>query len=203
MKQFVGMMLGLWLSGLAHAGAGLDALAGFLDGLNSLEAGFEQTVLDTENNRTGSYQGVFFLQRPGRFRWNYLSPYEQAIIADGDYVWVIDDLEQVTQQGQERALRGTPALLLVGDEPMEKHFEATEVGKHLGMEWIELIPRDPEGHFERIQMAFLGGELNRMEMRDRYGQITRFRFFGLQRNKALDPDLFKFESTDGYDVFAY
>lgn len=203
MKQFVGIVLGLCLSGMAQAGSGLDALKGFLDGLSSLEAGFEQTVLDAENSRTGSFQGVFFLQRPGRFRWNYVAPYEQTIIADGDYVWVIDDLEQATQQTQETALRGTPALLLVGDEPVEKHFEAVDIGQHLGMDWVELIPRDPEGAFERIQMAFLGGELNRMEMRDRYGQITRFRFFGLKRNQELSPELFRFESNDGYDVFSY
>ena len=203
MKQLMGWVLGLGLSGMVHAGAGLDALNGFLADLRSLEAGFEQTVLDTENNRTGSYQGVFFLQRPGRFRWDYLSPYEQAIIADGDYVWVIDDLDQVTQQGQERALRGTPALLLVGEEPVDKHFEAVEIGKHLGMQWIELIPKDEEGHFERIQMAFSDGQLNRMEMRDRYGQITRFRFFDLKRNHALASELFTYEPEDGDDIYVH
>lgn len=203
MKQLVVWALGLCLSGVAQAGAGLDALNGFLDGLNSLEAKFEQTVLDAENSRTGSFQGTFYLQRPGRFRWNYQAPYEQTIIADGDYVWVIDDLEQATQQTQETALRGTPALLLVGNDPVDKHFEAVDIGMHLGMDWVELIPKDLEGAFERIQMAFLGGELNRMEMRDRYGQITRFRFFEIKRNQSLEPELFRFESGNGLDVFSY
>ena len=66
----------LWLlCALAGANAnGKARLDAFLDGLTTLEARFEQSVLDTENNKTGLFRGVFMLQRPGRFRWNYDPP---------------------------------------------------------------------------------------------------------------------------------
>jgi len=202
MKHILALVLWLGLGGLAHAGQGLDALKNFLDGLQSLQAGFTQSVLDTEQNLAGTYQGTLFLQRPGRFRWEYLSPYKQSIIADGDDVWVVDeDLEQITRQSEERALRGTPALLLVYDAPIDTHFEAVEIGEHQGMDWVELIPKDAEGNFERIQMAFADGQLDRMEMRDRYGQISRFHFHDLQRNPKLDPKLFVYEVPEGSDLF--
>lgn len=202
MKHILVLVLWLGLGGFAHAGQGLDALSKFLEGLESLQAGFTQSVLDTEQNRAGTYEGVLFLQRPGRFRWEYLSPYKQSIIADGDDVWVVDeDLEQITKQSEEKALRGTPALLLIYDQPIDTHFEAVEIGQHLGMAWVELIPKDPEGQFERIQMAFADGQLDRMEMRDRYGQISRFNFYKLQRNPELDPELFVYEVPEGSDLF--
>lgn len=202
MKHILALLLGLGLSGLAQAGQGLDSLKHFLDGLQGLQAGFTQSVLDTEQNLAGSYAGMLYLQRPGRFRWDYLSPYKQSIIADGDDVWVVDeDLEQITKQSEENALRGTPALLLIYDQPIDTHFEAVEIGKHQGMDWVELIPKDPEGKFERIQMAFADGQLDRMEMRDRYGQISRFRFHDLQRNPKLDPGLFVYEVPEGSDLF--
>ncbi len=202
MKHILALVLWLGLAGLAQAGQGLDSLNKFLDGLQSLRADFSQSVLDTEQALAGNYEGRLYLQRPGRFRWDYLRPYRQIIIADGDDVWVVDeDLEQITRQSEERALRGTPALLLVYDQPIDTHFEAVELGRHQGMDWVELIPKDPEGQFDRIQMAFADGQLDRMEMRDRYGQISRFRFSNLLRNPTLDPSLFVYEVPEGSDLF--
>lgn len=198
--------LTLWLAltQSAVAGPGLDQMHAFLNGLQSLAATFEQTVLNTENNHTGRFQGQFLLKRPQRFRWNYTAPYQQDIIADGRWVWVIDrDLEQVSQQSQDDALRGTPAVVLLSNADINKSFEIIELGVHQGEQWLELIPRDPEGPFERIQLAFADNTLKRMETRDKFGQISRFVFQGLQRNVALDDDLFVYTPTPELDVFAH
>ena len=43
-------------------------------------------------------QGTVVLARPGKFRWDYLKPFEQQIVADGTKVWIYDkDLEQVAR----------------------------------------------------------------------------------------------------------
>jgi len=194
--------LGLLLAGTARAGAGLDQMHLFLDGLTSLAARFDQSVLNPDQGKGGQYSGQFLLKRPGRFRWIYTAPYEQDIIADGRWVWVVDkELEQVSQEFQDKALRGTPAVVLLGGDAMDKHFELVDLGRHRGMAWVELIPRDPEGPFERIQLAFADGLLQRMETRDRFGHISRFVFHGMQRNLALDDKLFKYEPEPGMDVF--
>mgnify|MGYP002067745110 CR=1 FL=1 len=188
----------------ARAGAGLDQLNGFLDGLQSLATTFDQSVYNAENSSTGSFQGQFLLKRPQRFRWNYTAPYQQDIIADGDWVWVVDkDLEQVSQQSQKEALRGTPALVLLADADINKQFELVELGKHQGLEWLELIPRDPEGPFERIQLGLADQVLQRMETRDRFGQISRFVFLGMQRNLELPDKLFVYTPSAEHDVFAH
>jgi outer membrane lipoprotein carrier protein len=195
--------LQLGLAGLAGAN-GTQRLTEFLQGLQTLEAGFEQSVLDTENNRSGLFHGIFRLLRPGRFRWDYVSPYEQSIIADGRDVWIVDsDLEQITQQLQSRALRGTPALLLAEDIDIEAEFEVIGIGARQGLEWVELIPRAEDSQFVRILLAFDKRQLVRMEMSDQFGQITRFRFFDVLRNPKLDAALFKFDKPPGYDLFEH
>ncbi len=202
--RVVALALGLAFAHSAVAGPGLDQMSGFLKGLHSLAATFDQTVLNTENNHSGRFEGQFLLKRPQRFRWNYTAPYEQDIIADGRWVWVVDkDLEQVSQQSQEDALRGTPAIVLLADTDINKSFEVVELGKHQGEYWLELIPRDPEGPFERIQLAFADNMLKRMETRDKFGQISRFVFHGLQRNIDLPDDLFVYTPTPELDVFAH
>jgi outer membrane lipoprotein carrier protein len=185
----------------AAPGPGREALDRFLDGLETLRASFVQSVLDTERAMTGQMHGFFFLQRPGRFRWDYIAPEEQLILADGRDVWIIDEgLKHVTRHLQAWALKGTPAAFLVTDALIEDDFEVIEIGERLGMQWLELIPRDDDSDFNRILLAFDGDELRHLELNDKFGQISRFRFYDVERNVPLDPSLFVYEGADDWDV---
>jgi outer membrane lipoprotein carrier protein len=185
----------------AAPGPGRQALDEFLNGLSTLQAKFEQSVLDTENATSGLMHGLFLLDRPGRFRWDYVSPHKQVILADGRDVWVIEeDLKQVTRHYQKWALKGTPAAFLAMDETVETDFEIIEIGERLGMQWLELIPRDPESDLNRVLLAFVGKELRHMELNDKFGQISRFRFFEVQRNLPIDAALFEYQGEDDWDV---
>jgi outer membrane lipoprotein carrier protein len=149
-------------------------------------------------------QGTLYLKRPGLFRWDYHEPYAQQIIADGRQVWLYDpELEQVSVQSQKNALKGTPALLLSGKDPVEQHFEVVGLGNRMDFDWVELIPRDEESQFIRIQLAFAESELRRMEMSDKLGQVTRFTFFDIVRNPELSKDLFIFDPPEGHELFEF
>ena len=200
LRWFIGALLCV-AQGVAFAGPGREALDNFLGDLVTLQAKFEQSVLDTENATSGMMHGVFMLKRPGRFRWDYVSPRKQIILADGRDVWIIEeDLRQVTQHYQPWALKGTPAAFLVSDESVEKDFEIIEIGERLGMQWLELIPRDPESDLNRVLLAFVGDELRHMELNDKFGQVSRFRFFDIQRNVDINPRSFVFDQRHEWDV---
>ncbi len=189
-------------SGLLWAETGVTHLDAFLDNLGTLQAKFEQSVLDQSHNQADRFQGVFYLRRPGQFRWDYSEPYEQLIVADGDRIWLYDsDLDQISHRSQEDALSGTPAQLLSDASPIEDNFEVIDIGASQGMAWVELIPRDKESQFVRILLAFMGQELRRMEMADQFGQVTRFQFYDIQRNLALPDELFEFEPPEGSDSY--
>lgn len=184
------------------AGAGVEQMHVFLSGLNTLQARFEQSVLDPEERQAHRYQGVFYLNRPNQFRWDYSQPEQQQIVADGRQIWLYEpDLEQVSVQFQRSALRGTPAMLLVSGDPVENSFRVTDVGPNQGLEWVELIPRDEESQFIRILLAFSENQLRRMEMADKFGQTTRFQFYDIQHNPRLDRQLFHFEPPDNADLY--
>ncbi len=188
----------------AAAGSGMQQLEQFLDGLQSLRAGFEQSVVSADRTQQNQARGVFYLLRPERFRWDYVAPYEQQLIADGRQVWAYDpEIEQVSVQFQGQALRGTPAQLLASDAPVATHFDLTEVGPRGELEWVELIPKDDQGQFTRILLGFVQDRLQRMELTDRFGQLTRFRFYDMERNPQLDPGLFVFDPPESYEVFKH
>ena len=175
----------------------------FLDGLQTFQADFEQ-IVESGSGLTSPVYGVFYLKRPGRFRWDYKGDDAQLIVADGKRVWLLDrDLDQVSHQSQQRALRGTPAQLLSVRGGVEKHFSIQRDYEADGLQWTRLIPKDEDSQMEQVSVAFEGNQLKRLEMTDKFNQTTRFRFTNTTRNPRLNASLFKFEAPPGFDVWEH
>lgn len=175
-----------------RAADGSQRLEDYLKGLSSLKSSFEQVTFNADRTQMMEASGTFYLQRPGRFRWEYDTPNRQVIVADGKRVYLHDlDLDQVSHQSQAKALRGTPALLLASGGPIEDHFKTRPIESRDGRDWVELIPKASDTDVVRIELGFGGKELDSLIMEDSFGQMTRLNFSATQRNPSLDPDLFK------------
>lgn len=190
-----------WTSALSAAN-GRDQMNRFLQDLNTLQANFEQTVFNENTRELVASEGVFYVRRPDQFRWDYISPENQQIIADGRQIWVYDpELEQVSVQSQATALTGTPAMLLISGDPVEKHFSVMDLGERDGQGWVELAPKDEESQFSRILLAFSENQLISMEMVDKFGQITRFHFSAIENNPVFTSRFFEFEPPLNIDIY--
>lgn len=186
----------------AQASNGLEQMHRFLGSLTTLQANFEQTVFNQETQQTVSSSGVFYLRRPDQFRWDYTQPEAQQIVADGRQIWLYDPgLEQVSVQSQETALAGTPAMLLISGDAVEKHFSVMDLGERDNTGWVELVPREEESQFARILLAFADDELLSMEMVDKFGQVTRFRFTDIENNPQFTSRFFEFEAPANTDIY--
>ncbi len=196
--------LGLFLMMTNSAMADDDKISNFFVGLKTLSADFSQTVTTQSDQPPAFSAGTFYLDRPGRFRWAYTRPQGMFVVADGDRVWLYDpDLEQVSHQSQDDALRGTPALLLSDEDPVETHFEVIDLGERNGMTWLELIPRGKSSEVVKVMLAFKGEELDRLEMVDNFGQVTRFLFSNIERNPQLAEELFRFDPPPEIDIIGH
>ncbi|MBK1646725.1 outer membrane lipoprotein carrier protein LolA [Thiocapsa imhoffii] len=175
----------------------------YLDGLTSLRAQFEQFTFNAERTQMMESRGTLYLQRPGRFRWEYDAPNRQVIVADGNRVYLHDlELQQVSHQSQRRALSGTPALLLAGSGPIEEHFTASPIASTDGREWVELIPKETDTDVVRIELGFGSEHLESLIMEDTFGQTTRLNFSEAERNTPLSPELFKIDQRAMDDFLA-
>jgi outer membrane lipoprotein carrier protein len=189
----------------AHAVAadGPGRLHAFLGEVRSLRAEFQQNVYDEDARPIDAASGNVYIARPGRFRWDYLEPYPQEIVGDGEKVWIYDsELEQVTVRPLGDALGDTPVMLLSSDEPVEHSFDVRAVEGSDGYEWAQLTPLGDQVSFKEIRLGFEGETLRVMELLDAFGQLTRLRFADLERNPELDPALFEFTPPEGADVFS-
>lgn len=187
-------------AGLAHAG-GVERLKAFIAGAKTAEADFSQTVADKTGRVTQQASGRMAFARPGKFRWDYIAPYEQVIVGDGVKLWLYDaDLEQVTVKSLGDVIAGTPAALLAGDDSIEKYFTLKNAGEAGGLEWLEATPKNKDTTFERIRMGFKGDVLVQMELDDFFGQRTTLKLSRFVRNPTIAPSRFTFTPPKGVDV---
>jgi chaperone LolA len=145
--------------------------------------------------------GRLYLQKPGRFRWDYLKPDAQVIVSDGRNLWLYDqDLEQVTVKSVDESLSSTPALLLAGKSGVADSFTVTDAGTRGGLHWLRLVPKKGDTDFAELALGFSQDTLRVMELNDKLGQRTHIEFDDVKRNPRLEQSLFAFQPPDGVDV---
>lgn len=192
----------LLLATSAQAGKATERLNAFFAEEGALRADFVQTVQGAAFAQPEQSQGVLIMQRPGKFRWDYRQPYQQQIVADGKRLWVYDvDLAQVVVKPMDEALGDTPALLLSGSGLLAERFDVAELGEQGdGLDWVQLIPRQVDTGFNELRLGFGKRDLERMDLKDNFGQVTRLVFSNMQRNVKVHADTFRFVPPEGVDV---
>ncbi len=178
-----------------------DLVSGYFSGLQSFEADFTQTVIDANGEMVQDSKGRVWIQRPGRFRWDYETPYRQQIVADGRQMWTYDeDLEQATVKEIDEALSSTPAMLLSSYRPLAEVMDWQQTSSEAGITWYRLDPKQKDAAVEEIRIAFDGRELGRIQVLDGFGNRTEIRFLNGKRNKSISADRFRFSVPAGTDI---
>src|SRR5271156_2230674 len=174
----------------------------YLVGLTTWSADFEQTIDDGHGNVLRKAAGRFYLQHPGKFRWDYVKPSDQVIVADGKQIWFYDkDLAQANVRDMDTSLASTPASLLSGSASVSTQFNVTAMPPSAGLQWFQLIPKHSDTDFQLVRIGFnKSGELASMFLADKLNQITQLTFSNSKRNDKFAPDLFSFVPPPGVDV---
>jgi outer membrane lipoprotein carrier protein len=187
---------------LASGSVWADSIADLKNWLRetrTLKADFAQTSAGGIGG--GKSQGNMAISRPGKFRWSINKPYSQLMVGDGSRIWLYDpELKQVIVRKSEKALGGTPAALLAGDNDAEQRFTFKADGEHAGAEWVIAEPKQNDTGFVRIRIGLAGNELKGMVLEDSFGQVTTLVFSNVVRNGDAPASLFRFTPPAGVDV---
>lgn len=181
---------------------GYQILNDFLKELKTLHANFHQELFDEKGQLIEKSEGEMFVQRPGKFRWDYRKPYQQLIVADGQLVWVHDvDLEQVSKKPMNQALGKTPAILLSNHTNVAEEFFVTALPRpDPATIRLELRAKDAQAQFETIHIMLKNNELTAFELLDNLGQTTKMFFSQIEQNSKLANNLFIFTPPAGVDI---
>ena len=193
------ILIALLLSQPALANDAREQLDAFAENLQSLSARFVQTTRDETGRAVDETSGTLVFSAPDRFRWDYLEPFPQVLLADGEKLWHYDEsLEQVTVQAQPGP-EESPMMVLTDPSLLDRFYEI-EPGRT--PEILELRPLSEESDFESARLYFLRGLPERLELTDNFGQRTTLVLSDIERNPELDEALFEFEVPEGVDVLS-
>ena len=179
----------------------VDPLSNFFSEVRTLHAAFHQSVLTEDLQSIDESAGELWLSRPGRFRWNYGSPLEQVVVADGRQLWVYDPgLEQAVVRNQDEVLGDTPAGLLAGNADPSLSYLVETLGNQEGIDWVAIYPKKADAAFAQIQFGFESDSLRMLQMLDPLQQITRIRFWDVEVNLSVPSGKFSLVLPEGTDI---
>lgn len=199
------MIIGLCLLSLtANASDAIRQLDKFFAEVDSFNGRFIQTVFDEKGAVVQNAAGDIALDKPGKFRFEYIEPYPQLIMADGEYLWIYDEeLLQATAKPIEEALGNAPIMLLTSIRPLSQDFEIMDAPTRDGLNWVELIPLIQDTEFHHIHIGLNEQGVQKMELHDHFSQKTVIEFADLQMNSKLPAKYFQFDAPAGVDIVGY
>jgi outer membrane lipoprotein carrier protein len=202
--RYAALAIGLLLASMTqHAIAGArDDLEQFTRGLKGLDGQFTQKVYDANGKLKETSSGKVALSAPRQFRWEYVKPYPQLIVADGETVWVYDpDLEQVTRRPQGVEEENSPLAALIDPSRLDAQFIVTDAGQADGLAWLTLAPKDEnDATFSSARLGFANSALVRMQVVDALGQRTEIDFDQWKRNPVFPRTTFNYTPPKGVDI---
>jgi outer membrane lipoprotein-sorting protein len=175
----------------AAQGVDVSAIETYLRGLRSAEGSFRQT------NPNGSTQtGRFFLQKPGRIRFEYERPKGAMVIADGINVAVFDP--KSNRVSSRYPLGRTPLSLLLR-ENLSLREPGMVQGATRDANGIQITVVDPRAPAEgRMIMTFSENPvaLTQWVITTKAGQRTAVALTGMRTAATLDRSLFNIELAE-------
>ena len=173
----------------------------FLDNTKSLSARFQQKLVDKYGFLLQQSAGSLSMQRPGKFRWDYVLPYPQNIISNGKKIWMYDtELEQVNVRPYGQVLDSSPVNLLDKNQKLDIEFIVKAMPDGHGQSWVKLIPKSTESDFKEMQIGLKNSVIKTMRFIDNFEQQTEIEFEQLVVNPAFDMSYFEFNAPQGADV---
>mgnify|MGYP000686648594 FL=1 len=185
---------------------GISDLNAFVNNVSSMSSEFSQIVLDKKGSKLQDVEGVMLFKRPNKFRWDYLKPYQNQIISDGDRLYMYDqDLRQVSINSIAKVGGSTPLLIIAGKN-IEKYFTLKNIESQAGDEssqnikWVEAIPKEEGAGFSKVMLGLTENKLSVMKIVDAFEHITTISFKNAKYNVSLSDNDFLFKLPNGVDV---
>lgn len=178
----------------AEQKAAVARINAYFNAMTNLQGRFEQ--FDPSNKRT---TGRFYVQRPGKIRFDYAPPSALRIIADGHSLAIEDsDLKTV----EKYPIKSTPFRLLLGDS-VDLGRDAHIVGVEIQNDELAISLEDRGGGARgRIKLSFYsndGLKLKEWMITDAQGLSTRVIVNNVVAGRKVAIDFF--QSKDKFSPF--
>ena len=185
--------------------AGLEATYGKI---NDLRAEFAQMAHNRSLGQDIKAQGVVYLKKGGKMRWEYTSPSPQQIVSDGTSLWVYTpELNQVNKGSAPKALAGPAGSFLAGLGRVRAEFSVRFLNPAnkldaAGRPLLDLTPKSPTPLLTRLVLALdpKDSVVREAVLYDQFQNTVTMSFTKVAINSGLADSLFAFTPPAGAAV---
>jgi outer membrane lipoprotein carrier protein len=174
--------------------------------LNTLQTQFTEIFRGGGISRTED--GVMYLKKPGKMRWDYEAPQKKYFVTDGKTAWFYVPGERQARRTSVKNLDDfrSPLRYLLGKTKLEKEFDGLSiVNAEKPSQPGDIILRGvPKGMEDRVEESRLevapDGQIVRISIEELDGTYTEFRFREPKENVPIADGKFKFAPPPGVEV---
>jgi outer membrane lipoprotein carrier protein len=186
-----------------RAAAAIDAR---YNGMRSLRADFKELYSGAGVQRTES--GTLWIKKPGKMRWDYVSPQKKIFVTDGSTAWFYVPGERQARRTQLKKLDDlrSPLRYLLGRTKLNKELHGLSLAPDVRPETAgNVVLRGvPAGMEDRISQVLLEsdgqGYLRRIVLEELDGSRTEFRLDNQRENTPISDEQFRFSPPPGVEV---
>ena len=167
-----------------------DRVSAYLSGIRQLHGNFVQVAPDGAKS-----EGEFFLQKPGKVRFDYNAPSPIELIADGSSV-VVRDRKLATQDLYP--LSQTPLRFLLADR-IDLMRDTNLIGVYADDVFATVVIEERQilGGTHKVMLMFGAQDfqLRQWTVTDPQGYDTTVAVYNLDNTKQPDPNMFRIDYT--------
>jgi outer membrane lipoprotein carrier protein len=172
------------------------------DQLHSLKAAFTESYAGLGVQRTES--GQLLLSKPGKMRWDYVSPPGKIFLLDGKYAWFYAPGDGQVQRIPAKELDDlrSPLRFLLGHTNLEKELNGLTLAPGGNGEFVlSGVPKGQENRVSKLSLTVTAaGIITGIEVKETDDATTKFTFADEQPDPAIAPKTFQFTPPAGVPV---
>jgi outer membrane lipoprotein carrier protein len=206
------VLLGLIAPAAAQPAPTLDDVVRGVEGaygkMTDLKGEFTQSALNKSLNQTINAQGVVYLKKGGKLRWEYAEPTKQEIVSDGKSIWIYTpQLNQVNTGPAPEALSGPAGSFLSGLGKLREHFNVRFLNPAQpkdaeGNVVLDLTPKQPLPTLARLILSLDGKsyDVRKAVVHDQFENTVTMQFTKVAVNTGVPDKMFTFVAPKGVAV---
>jgi outer membrane lipoprotein carrier protein len=209
MQQMILLALALMIAPLSPTDTAVTtarAVDAHYNHLKSFRAAFTEAYTGPGVSRTEN--GILWLKKPGRMRWDYRQPREKLFLIDGQTAYFYVPGEAQARKTSVKNIDDirSPLRYLLGKTKLEKELEALSLAPDVkplesGNIVLRGIPKEMKDRVSDVVLEVSPtGQIYRIEVHEVDGTSTDFRFSNLEENISIQDSLFRFTPPAGVEM---
>ena len=174
----------------------------YLNGINTLKAGFKQTIFNSNNEVIDYSEGLIWLKKPEQILWEFHRPNIKKIILNGESISIYDaSLNQLLIVPYTDQYQSSLASILINNDNLEAFYEIDSKINDGEFYTVTLFQKKNDSLFTKIEITISEMLIHKIKLWDSSEQFISIVLENVEMNISLLDSSFKFIPPKGVDIF--